>query len=129
MSATLGMRFQPVVDHVLSVTADAPAVFEDRGRCGRIHTAFNTLFLDTVMGSCVLGELEAPCTIATIKLTTQHQDRLIVGETVICRARFEGISDQVAHVTGEIVGGNTRRHIASAVGTFMVGTVSKRRGA
>ena len=124
LTADLNMKFEGVIDHTLTVTLNAPETFA--GQDGiHTHTGFSTLFLDTVMGSCVLGEIENPQTIATIKLTTNHLGKAKIGEKVICHATFEGEENEIAYVSGKILAGKKEGLIATAIGTFMVGTATK----
>lgn len=127
LTAALNMRFEGVVDHTLTVTLKAPQSFADVDGT-HTHSGFTTLFLDTVMGSCVLGEIENPKSIATIKLTTNHIERPRVGEPLICRATLEGEAHEIAYVTGRVSArkeDGSERLIATAVGTFMIGTATK----
>lgn len=124
LTAALNMKFEGVIDHTLTVTLKAPKSFADQSRT-YTHTGFTTLFLDTVMGSCVLGEIENPQTIATIKLTTNHFERPKIGEQLVCEAMFETERNEIAYVSGKVFAGEEKRLIATAIGTFMVGTATK----
>jgi len=128
LTAALNMKFEGVVDHTLTVTLRAPESFADHDGT-HTHTGFTTLFLDTVMGSCVLGEIENPQSIATIKLTTNHIERPIIGEPLICEATFETENNEIAYVSGKVFAdkktNDEKRLIATAIGTFMVGTATK----
>jgi acyl-coenzyme A thioesterase PaaI-like protein len=124
LTAALNMKFEGVIDHTLTVTLKAPASFADQDG-EHTHTGFTTLFLDTVMGSCVLGEMSNPQTIATIKLTTNHIERACVGEAIICQATYDSEHNEIAYVSGKVFAGDERRLIASAIGTFMIGTATK----
>lgn len=128
LTAALNMKFEGVVDHTLTVTLKAPESFADQDGV-HTHSGFTTLFLDTVMGSCVLGEIENPQSIATIKLTTNHIERAKIGEPLICEATFENEKNEIAYVSGKVFAGtkisSEKRLIATAIGTFMVGTATK----
>lgn len=124
LTAALNMKFEGVVDHTLTVTVNAPASFADQDGI-HVHTGFSTLFLDTVMGSCVLGEIENPQAVATIKLTTNHMERAKIGEKITCRATFDSAKNEIAYVSGKLYAGLEERLIASAIGTFMIGTATK----
>ncbi|MEM9279103.1 MAG: hypothetical protein AAGA76_11065, partial [Pseudomonadota bacterium] len=71
LTAELNMNFHSGNDNTLEVTLSAPESFADRDGL-HLHTGFNTLILDTVMGACAIGELKSPTPIATIKLTSNH---------------------------------------------------------
>lgn len=124
LTAALNMKFEGVTNHTLTVTLKAPESFADQDGI-HTHTGFSTLFLDTVMGSCVLGEIENPQSIATIKLTTNHIERPKIDEPLICEATFESEENEIAYVSGKVFAGNQKRLIATAIGTFMVGTATK----
>jgi len=124
LTAALNMKFEGVTNHTLTVTLKAPESFADQDGI-HTHTGFSTLFLDTVMGSCVLGEIKNPQSIATIKLTTNHIERPKIGEPLICEATFESEENEIAYVSGKVFAGNQKRLIATAIGTFMVGTATK----
>jgi len=124
LTAALDMKFEGVVDHTLTVTVKAPESFADRDGL-HTHSAFSTLFLDTVMGSCVLGEMKTMQAVATIKLTTNHIARAKIGDDLICRATLDGIENEIAYVSGRIHTGGEQRLIATAIGTFMTGTATK----
>lgn len=121
LTSALDMKFIGVTDHVLTVTVTAPQAFADTGEV-EVHSGFSTLFLDTVMGSCVLGELEVFQPIATIKLTCNHLRQARVGEKLACKAHFEGIEESVAFVRGEVFSEKTDELISQAIGSFMIGT-------
>lgn len=124
LTAALKITFEGVVDRTLTVTLKAPESFADQDGI-HTHTGFTTLMLDTVMGSCVLGEMSNPQTIATIKLTTNHITRAVVGEPVICKATYDGERNEIAYVTGKVFAGDEEHLIATAIGTFMIGTATK----
>ena len=128
LTAALDMKFEGVIDHTLTVSLKAPASFADQDG-EHTHTGFTTLFLDTVMGSCVLGEIINPQSIATIKLTTNHIERPKIGEQLACEATFDREENEIAYVSGRVFTstekGDERKLIATAIGTFMVGTATK----
>ena len=124
LTAILNIKFEGVVDRTLTVTVNAPESFADQDKI-HTHTGFSTLFLDTVMGSCVLGEIENPTAIATIKLSVNHLCRAKMGEKLICRAKFDAQENEIAYVSAKLVAGETELLIATAIGTFMVGTATR----
>jgi len=121
LMSSFDMQFVGVEDQVLSVTATAPGSFADASG-GQVHTGFITLFLDTVMGSCVLGEMPEPQPIATVKLTCNHIRSVKIDEALLCRAKFDGIENSIAYIRGEVFAGPHKTLVAHAVGTFMTGT-------
>ena len=124
LTAALDMKFHPIADGILEVSVCAPEDFADADSV-HVHTGFNTLLLDTVMGSCAIGELKKPQPIATIKLSTNHMQRLKVGERAVCRATYEGEENEIAYVSGSIYAGKEKRLISQAIGTFMIGTATR----
>ena len=127
LTAELDMSFRQVKDSTLEVTLLAPESFADRDGI-HVHSGFNSLLLDTVMGSCAIGELKAPTPIATIKLTCSHMRKIRVGEHVSCQATWDGEEHSVAFVRGEIRTGDDLLMVSHAIGTFMIGTTSKPLG-
>lgn len=124
LTASFNMEFEDVVDHVLSVKVTAPESFADADG-EHAHSGFITLLLDTVMGSCVIGEMDTYQPIATIKLTCNHLEKVKTGRAVTCKATFDGIRKSVAYVRGEVFSGPDNMLVAQAIGTFMVGTRSR----
>ena len=121
LTSLLDLKFEKTADHELTVTTKAPNSFADRdGK--HVHSGFSTLLLDTVLGSCAIGELEKLQPIATIKLTCNHIRRPLVGENLICRARFDAERHSVSFIKGEVLSAKDNELIASAIGTFMIGT-------
>jgi acyl-coenzyme A thioesterase PaaI-like protein len=96
--------------------------FVDREETGRLHSGFCTLILDSVMGGSVMGSLEKIQPIATVNLTTQHSHRALLDDAILCSARVERIEDQVAVVTGRVTNFEKHELLASAIGSFMIGT-------
>lgn len=106
----------------LSVQFIAGKEFVHQDEAGTLHSGFNTLILDSVMGGSVMGSLEKMQPIATVNLRTQHSRRAIVDETIICSATVECIEDQIAVVSGQIKSVKNNQILASAIGSFMIGT-------
>ena len=120
----LDMEFEAAEGHSLTVHVSGPASFADRDG-EHVHTGFNTLILDTVMGCCAIGELKKPQPIATTKLTCNHLSQAKIGEKMHCKAVWDGENNSIAYVRGEVFAGEPPRMIAHAVGTFMIGTATK----
>ena len=89
-----------------------------------LHSGFCTLILDSVMGGAVMGSLGQLQPIATINLTTQHSSCAKLGEYVLCSANVQRIENQVAVVDGRVTRFENGEVLASAVGSFMIGTRS-----
>ena len=124
LSAVLNMTFYPAVNHSLRVDVSAPETFADHDGI-HVHTGYNTLLLDTVLGSCTIGELEKAQPIATVKLNCNHILKARIGEPLTCRAVFEGAENSISNVRGEIISRETNRIISHAIATFMIGTTTK----
>ena len=120
----LDMEFEAADGNSLIVHVSGPASFADADG-EHVHTGFNTLFLDTVMGCCAIGELKKPQPIATTKLTCNHLGRAKIGEPIRCKAVWDGENNSIAYVRGEVFAGEPSRMISHAVGTFMIGTATK----
>ncbi|MEZ5871463.1 MAG: PaaI family thioesterase [Nitratireductor sp.] len=129
ISSYVSVRFVGVENHVLTIALEAPAAFVDNEVTGEVHSGLATLILDTVLGGAVMGEMEKIQPIATVGLTTQHMRRAVKGEPLLCRARFEGIHRDMAHMSGMLVNADTGETLSTATGTFMLGTRSKPLGA
>jgi acyl-coenzyme A thioesterase PaaI-like protein len=126
LSSYLSFRLLGNESHVLTAELVASEAFVTDPESGKMHSGFASLVMDTVFGGTVMGEMERMQPIATIGLTTQHLRRARLGETLICEARFEGIHEGVAHVSGRLtVAGEI---LSTATGTFMIGTRSKPLG-
>lgn len=127
LTSAFHMQFLPMNGKTLTVEVNAPDSFADSG--GKlVHTGFNTLLLDTVLGACAIGELEKPQPIATIKLNCTHLYQASIGEALACSATYDGEANGVAYVSGEIRGREDNRLISRALGTFMIGTTTKPLG-
>lgn len=129
ISSYLNLRFMGVEDHVMTAGFEVPEDFVVDHASGTVHSGLATLVLDTVLGGAVMGELDRLQPIATVGLTTQHMRRAMLGETLLCKARFEGIHQDMAHMSGKLVTAATGEILSTATGTFMIGTRSKPLGA
>ena len=121
LSSVLNMTFYPAVNHSLRVDVNAPDTFSDTDGI-HVHTGYNTLLLDTVLGSCAIGELEKAQPIATVKLSCNHIMRAKINEPLTCKAYFDGAENEMSNVRGEIISRESNRVISHAVATFMIGT-------
>lgn len=128
ISRHLGVRVLAVEDRTLSVAVEAGDCFLADAETGEMHSGLASLVLDTVFGGAVMGTLDRLQPIATIGLTTQHLRRPARGEGLVCRARMQGIHDDVAHVTGHLESAATGEVLSTATGSFMIGTRSKPLG-
>lgn len=120
----LKMQFEVGERGTLSVWLQASDQFADVDGA-HTHTGFTTLFLDTVMGACAIGELKKPQPIATVKLNCNHLSRLKIGEEAWCHATYDGEENSLAFVSAKVVAGEEKRLVATAIGTFMIGTAAK----
>lgn len=124
LTAALKMKFIPEGVHTLRVELDAPVEFADQDE-KHLHSGFATLLLDTVLGSCAIGNLKQMQPIATIKLTCNHIRRIQVEEAIYCRATWQGEENSIAYITGEIRQFSNDAILSNATGTFMIGTASR----
>ena len=114
--------FVETLPELLVLKFTALEVFSDRENPGHLHSGFSTLILDSVMGGAVMGSLDKLQPIATVNLTTQHTSRPAVDDVVLCSGRVESIENEIAIVTGQVTCAKTKAILASAIGSFMVGT-------
>ncbi len=124
LTASLNMAFEVPSKGELWVHVAAPASFADESTT-HVYSGFNSLLLDTVMGSCAIGELKKMEPIATIKLSCNHVRRASVGEKLTCKAFYDGEENQVIYIRGEIHSNDSGDLISHAIGTFMLGTATK----
>ena len=116
------MEFVEATPTILSMKFIAQKEFVESEQTGRLHSGFCTLILDSVMGGSVMGSLEKIQPIATINLTTQHSHHALLDDAILCSARVERIEDQVAVATGKVISPKNDELLASAIGSFMIGT-------
>lgn len=128
VNATLAARFIGMENNVLTVALSPGRQFVVDERSGETHTGFATLALDTVMGGAVMGSMVNIAPIATAGLTTQHMRRPKLGEKLLCRARCDGIHNDIAHMSGQLVSEETGEILSTATGTFMLGTRARPLG-
>lgn len=124
LTAFFGMKFEVPGKNELHVHVDAPESFTDETGI-YVHSGFNIVLLDTVMGSCAIGELKKIAPIATIKLSCDHIAKAKPGEKLICKAFYDGEENEVVYIRGEVHSIEQRKIISHAVGTFMVGTATQ----
>ena len=93
-----------------------------------IHGGVFTILLDTILAYTVWTRLDKFKPIATINLKTDYLSSVTPGTRIICDAICEGIEDDVAYCSGKATCKDTGRLIATAAGTFMVGTKGKSSG-
>ena len=108
----------------LSMKFIALKEFVDDVDTDHLHSGFSTLILDSVMGGSVMGALDKMQLIATINLSTQHSNRALLDEPILCTGQVENIKDQVAIATGQVICMKNSEMIANAIGSFMIGTRS-----
>ncbi|MBL4725351.1 MAG: PaaI family thioesterase [Rhizobiaceae bacterium] len=128
LTSEFNLEFIGWENKLLTVTVTAPQSFATTENSTEAHTGFTTIILDTVMGSCVFGEMGTIQPIATIKLTTDHIRPAIIGEAIICTARYDGEIEEIAYVSAEVRSQKDNSLIATALGTFMIGTRARPLG-
>jgi acyl-coenzyme A thioesterase PaaI-like protein len=128
VNAFLKIRYRGIEGNTLTVDLIGAPEFVIDAESGTLHTGFATLALDTVMGGAVIGTMEKIQPIATAGLTAQHMRRPRSGERLVCRATCEGFHGDVAHITGVLASAETGETLATAAGTFMIGTRAKPLG-
>jgi len=116
------IKFLETQPNYLSLKIIAQKEFVECEKTGRLHSGFCSLILDSVMGGSVMGSLDRIQPIATVNLTTQHTRQAVLGEALVCSARVETIENQIAVVTGKVVCCEKSGALASAIGSFMIGT-------
>ncbi|WP_109261398.1 PaaI family thioesterase [Hyphobacterium indicum] len=80
------------------------------------------IILDTVLGFSVLTRLKDLVPIATINLRTEYLAKAVSGTKIRCHAHCYSRRDSVAFVRGDITDFETGETLATALGTFMIGT-------
>jgi len=128
VNAFLKIRYLGIDGQTLTVELEGAPEFVIDAGTGALHTGFATLALDTVMGGAVIGTMDKIQPIATAGLTTQHMRRPQSGEKLVCRASCEGFHSNIAHMTGTLANAETGEVLATAAGTFMIGTRAKPLG-
>ncbi|MFK5977883.1 MAG: PaaI family thioesterase [Rhizobiaceae bacterium] len=128
LTSEFDLEFIGWEDQLLTVTVTAPQSFAVAENSVEAHTGFTTVILDTVMGSTVFGEMDKIQPIATIKLTTDHIRPAMVGEKIVCTARYDSEVEEIAYVSAEVRSQKDNSLIATALGTFMIGTRSRPLG-
>ena len=118
----LNAEFVEAQSQVLGMKFVAQKEFVEHCASNQLHSGYCTIILDSVMGGAVMGALGKLQPIATINLTTQHIERAVLDEVIYCRAEVQSIENQMAVVRGSVRGSDNKRILASAVGSFMIGT-------
>ncbi len=122
ISKFVEISFLGVSENILTASVVASSAFVDDPQIGRLHSGFCTLVLDTVMGGTVMGEIGEIRPIATVELTTRHRRRPIAGEKLLCRSKFEGQHNEMAHLSSQIIVEATGETLSTATAVFMLGT-------
>ena len=89
-----------------------------------VHTGFLTIILDSIFGMATFLALDTPTPIATINLKTDTFACVPPETRLVCEAACDGIADDVAIVRGQATREADAALVATAAGTFMVGTRS-----
>lgn len=113
--------FEGSVGGTVHVQIAAPNDLVQRPESNTLHSGFATIILDSIMGGAVMGTLTQMMPIATIGLSMHHLRRATAGEKLTGKAVCTGTHNDVAYVTGELLGADGMP-VAIASGTFMLGT-------
>lgn len=93
---------------------------------GYVHPGMLTVILDSLLGLTVFTAMTAPHPIATINLRTDYVKPVLINARVECAAHCLSITDDVAHVRGEIV--MEDEEMAYASGAFIINASSGEQG-
>ncbi len=89
-----------------------------------IHPGMFTIMLDTILGYVVWTSMDSFSPIATINLKSDYFESVSPGSSLKIIGQCEGIRNDVAYCTGKALLEESGELIATAAGTFMVGTRS-----
>ena len=134
--ARLGRKFMASVPHNLALGV---TILELSDRCARmslpwredlvgnpelglLHGGVITALMDASCGAAVFMALDAPMPMATLDLRIDYLRPAARGETVLSRAECFRVTSNVAFVRGVAYHDKGSRTIASAAGSFMLGT-------
>jgi acyl-coenzyme A thioesterase PaaI-like protein len=119
-------RFQlapiAVDEHQVSIRAMLDDAFMFRPNSSEIFGGAMTIILDTVFGFAVIAHLQSLQPIATINLKAEYTAKANAGTTIECHAKCYAIRGPIAFVRGDILCVDTGKILATATGTFMIGT-------
>ncbi len=87
-----------------------------------IHSSLLTIIMDSIFGLAAFTALDDLKPIATINLRTDYIAQIAPGGRVSCAAECRSLSDDVAHVQGDLTDEATGALVATGAGAFMVGT-------
>ncbi len=87
-----------------------------------IHPGMFTIMLDTILGYVVWTSMDTFRPIATINLKSDYFESAPAGSSLIITGQCEGIRNEVAYCMGKATLEDSGELIATAAGTFMVGT-------
>lgn len=93
-----------------------------------VHGGIFTILLDTILGYTVWTRLDQFTPIATINLKTDYLGSIEPGIRITCSAVCEVIEDDIAYCIGRATCRDSGKLLATAAGTFMVGTKGNTSG-
>jgi uncharacterized protein (TIGR00369 family) len=94
---------------------------------GVLHGGVVTALLDAACGAAVFMALKAPMSIATLDLRIDYLGPATVGRELLCETVCYRVTRHVAFVRGEAFHDDDGERVATAAGTFMLGTSLRRR--
>jgi uncharacterized protein (TIGR00369 family) len=93
---------------------------------GVLHGGAITALLDVTCASAVFMKLTRRVSIATLELRIDYLGPATVGRAVLCEATCYRVTRHIAFVRGAASHDDDGAPIATAAGTFMLGTASRR---
>lgn len=125
----LGITVRDLRDGIAELELPYRADLVGDPRSGVLHGGVITALMDACCGAAVFMKLRRPKPIATLDLRIDYLMPATPGEIVVARAECYRVTHHVAFVRGVAFHGDDSRPIASAAGSFMLGTrLGKRRG-
>ena len=109
-------------DGKVTISAVLDETFCHRPGSNEIFGGAMAIVLDTVLGFSVVTRLKDLVPIATINLRTEYLAKAVSGTKIRCHAHCYSRRDAVAFVRGDITNFETGATLATALGTFMIGT-------
>jgi len=113
----------------VTISAGLDEVFCHVPESNEIFGGAMAIILDTVLGFSVVTRLKDLVPIATINLRTDYVAKAVSGTKIRCHAHCYSRRDSVAFVRGEVTCFQTGETLATALGTFMIGTRGPKYGA
>lgn len=124
----LGITVRDLRDGIAELELPYRADLIGDPRTGVLHGGVITSLVDACCGAAVFMKLRRPQPIATLDLRIDYLKPAAPNETVVARAECYKVTHHVAFVRGVAFHGDESCLIASAAGSFMLGTrLGKRR--